>query len=266
MKINKFTAFLLGFYVLNIIYWIGIMTSNIKTLNINLMFSFSTAVLAFIGGIMGFIVSKHWGGNKSAVGKGLQALSIGTILWALGNFVWSYYTFFLHTAIPYPSLSDVGYIAAVPLWMIGIFYLSKATGAKYGLRNKLGQAFLVILPIIMFVVCYYLLVTVARGGSITSGGGLLKVFFDFAYPLSDVVIITIALLTYGLSFRYLGGRYKWPVLITLLGFLIEFFADFSFSYTTTINTYFNGYYPDMLFATSMFVISFGINSFDAKDL
>jgi hypothetical protein len=266
MKFNKYTSFLLGFFLLNIIYWIGIQTSNIKTLPINLLFSFSTAVLAFVGGVMGLFVSRHWGGRKSAVGKAIQLMSIGTISWSLGNFVWSYYTFFLHTDIPYPSLADVGYISAVPLWMIGVFYLSKATGAKYSLKKKSGQFYLIILPIITFVISYYLLVTVARGGQITSGGGFLKTFFDFAYPLGDVIIITIALLMYGLSFRYLGGNYKWPVLITLIGYLVMFSADFTFSYTTTIGTYYNGSYPDMLFAAAMFVISFGINSFDAKDL
>jgi hypothetical protein len=108
------------------------------------------------------------------------------------------------------------------------------------------------------------LVTVARNGQITSGGGALKVFFDFAYPLVDVIIVTIALLIYSLSLKYLGGRFKWPVLIVVLGFVLNFFTDFYFSYSTTIGTYFNGSFSDLLFVISLFVICFGISSFDIK--
>jgi len=95
MKINKYSSFLLGFFVLNIIYWVGIQTSNITDLPINLLFSFSTAVLAFAGGLMGLSVSKHWGGRKSAVGKAVLLMSLGITSWSLGNFVWSFYNFIL---------------------------------------------------------------------------------------------------------------------------------------------------------------------------
>jgi len=46
--------------------------------------------------------------------------------------------------------------------------------------------------------------------------------------------------------------------------MIMYFADFSFSYTTTVETYYNGSFPDLLFAIAMSVISIGITSMDAK--
>ena len=192
-------------------------------------------------------------------------MSYGHISWGLGNVIWSFYNFVLHQEVPYPSFADLGFALAVPLWAIGVFYLSKATGAKYGLKKKTGQLYLFFIPIVTFILSYYSLVTIARGGSITSGGGLLKIFFDFAYPIGDVLITTIALLIYGLSLKYLGGRYKWPVLITLFGFVVMFFADFTFSYTTTINTYFNGSLADLLFTTALSIMGVGIASFDTKE-
>lgn len=249
---------------LMLIFWIGINVSDIENLPINKFWGIGINFIPLFGGIFGLYTAEHWGGLKSAVGKAMVYLSLGLLSWSLGNWIWSYYNFFLNSEIPYPSLADVGYVCAVPLWMIGSIYLSKATGIKYGLKNKMGQIYLFVLPILTFIISYYLLITVARGGSITSGGGLLKVFFDFAYPVGDVIIVTIALLVYGLSLKYLGGRFKWPAIITLLGFIVMFLADFSFSYTTTIGTYFNGSYPDLLFASALFVISFGIASFDTK--
>lgn len=249
---------------LMLIFWIGINVSDIENLPINKFWGIGINCIPLFGGIFGLFTAQHWGGLKSAVGKGVVYLSLGLLSWSIGNWIWSYYNFFLNSEIPYPSLADVGYLVAIPLWVIGTVNLAKATGVQYSLKNKMGQLYLFILPIITLAISYYLLITVARDGLITSGGGFLKIFFDFAYPLGDLIIVTIALLMYGLSLKYLGGRFKWPVVITLFGFILMFLADFSFSYTTTIETYFNGSYPDLLFSLALFVISFGLASFDTK--
>jgi hypothetical protein len=245
------------------IFWIGIQISNIKTLPINYMWGIGINGIPTLGGIFGIFIALRWGGFKSALGKALMYISIGLLSWAAGNWIWSYYNFVEHNNIPYPSLADALYIIAFGLWAVGMWHLAKATGARYGLK-KHRQLYVFILPVIIFAISYYLLVTVARNGQITSGGGALKVFFDFAYPLVDVIIVTIALLIYSLSLKYLGGKFKWPVLIVVLGFVLNFFTDFYFSYSTTIGTYFNGSFSDLLFVISLFVICFGISSFDIK--
>lgn len=265
MIINKYNSFLLGFFVLIFIYWVGIQISDIKDLPINLLYSFSTAVLAFAGGVMGLLVSRRWGGSKSAVGKAVLLMSLGILSWSLGNFVWSFYNFVLQTEMPYPSLADLGYTLAVPLWAIGVYYLSDATGVKFSLRKVKGRLLLIILPVLVAILSYYFLFVVARGSSIEVEGEWLKVLLDFYYPLGDWAILTVSFLVFGLSLKYLGGRFKWPVFITLLGFVTMFFADFSFSYTTTVGTYYNGNFADLLFAVAMFIISFGVTSLDVPE-
>lgn len=264
MRLNPKNSFLLGYLLCMFIFWGGMYASGLKELQINKFWGIGINFIPLFGGIFGLFTAKHWGGFKSAVGKGLIYLSLGLISWSLGNWVWSYYNFFLNSNIPYPSFADVGYIVAIPLWVIGTYQLSKATGVSYGLKRKVGQIYLLVLPIVVLALSYYLLVTIARGGSITSGGGLLKVFFDFAYPVGDAIIITIAFLVYGLSLKYLGGRFKWPVLITLFGFVLMFLADFSFSYTTTLGTYYDGHINNLLFITALFAMGFGVTSFDTK--
>lgn len=266
MKINRYTVFLTGFYISSFIYYLaGIQSSQTKDLPINLMFSVSNGILAFIGGGTGLLISRHWGGSKSAVGKAILLMSLGTVSWSLGNAIWSFYNFALHQEVPYPSLADFGFALAVPLWIIGVFYLSKATGAKFSLQKLRGRVMLIVLPVIAAIFSYYFLFVIARGSSFAVEGGLLKIFFDFYYPLGDWIILTMSFLIFGLSLKYLGGRFRWPVFIILIGFILMFIADFSFSYTTTVNTYFNGSYPDLLFATALFVLSFGINSLDIRD-
>ena len=212
----------------------------------------------FFGGILGISVSKKWGMFKSSMGKAIFFLSTGSFIWSFGSFIWAYYNFVVHASVPYPGLSDVAWISCIPIWAVGVFYLGQAMYIKLGLRKLGGKLFVIILPIAVLASSWYFLVDFAHGGSITSGGGPLKVFFDIAYPTGDVLILTLAFLIFGFSFRSLGGRYKWPIIIILFGFLVEYLADFSFSYTTTVNTYYNGDWVDLLYATALFILSFGV--------
>lgn len=249
----------------NIIFWIGIQFSNITDLPINLLYSFSNGFLGTAAGVMGLLISKHWGGSKSAVGKAVMLISLGTFSWGSGTLIWSFYNFVLNIEVPYPSWADLGYALAVPLWAIGVFYLSKATGAKFSLRQLRGRLMLISLPLLAAVASYYFLYVIARDSSFVVEGGLLKIFLDFYYPLGDWVILTFAFLIFGLSLQYLGGRFRWPVMIIILGFIFMFISDFTFSYSTTVESYFNGHLADLLFTVAIFVISFGVVSFDTKE-
>ena len=264
MKLTKNLFFLSFFYLLIIIWWVLLFFSGQKNTINNYSFVFVYGLLPFIGGIFGILEAKKWGLFSSTLGKALFFLSLGLITWSGGETIWSYYNLVLHIEIPYPSWADASFIASWPFWTLGVVYLSFATGVKFGLKKMHGKLLLFFIPIISILSSYYLLVTVARQGSLEIAGGPIKIFFDLAYPVWDVVILTLVLLVYGLSFKFLGGRFKWPVIIILIGFIINYLADFSFSYTTTIESYFNGNWVDLLFATAMFILSFGINSINTK--
>src|SRR5204863_526672 len=110
-----------------------------------------------------------------------------------------------NTDVPYPSFADVAYILSWPLWTIGFIELSKATGARFALRKSKGKILFAAIPLLVIFASYYLLIVVARGGEWSSNGGL-KLFFDLFYPIGDVVILTIALMLFSLSYNFLGGR------------------------------------------------------------
>lgn len=216
-------------------------------------------IIPIIGGIWGIFISRKWGSFRSMVGRAIVFVSLGLIFWGIGISIWVFYNLVLNEAIPYPSWADAAFIVSWPLWGIGAVYLSRATGAQFGLRNKNGKLFLFFMPVVVIIFSYYFLVTVARGGILVpSIEGYLKLFFDLAYPIGDVIILTIALLVYGLSYKYLGGKYRYAVYLILFSFALNYLADFIFSYTTTIETYYNGSLADVFFATTMFVMSLGL--------
>ena len=226
-------------------------------------------IISFAGGFYGlFFVARHWGGWKSDVGRAIIVLSTGLIVWGIGLAIYLFYNLALQVEVPYPSWADAGFLPAYALWAIGIVMLSKATGAQFGLRKLGGKTMLFLVPIAIAAASYYLLVTVARGGVITTAESseTLKLLLDFAYPISDLVIVTLSTLIYGLSYRYFGGKYRLPIYLILSAFTINYFGDFLFSYTTTVETYYNGSLADVLFTTTMYVLSVGIALLDSRSV
>ncbi|HEY4512151.1 MAG TPA: hypothetical protein VJH63_00630 [Candidatus Paceibacterota bacterium] len=263
---NRFTKILLSIYLVAVAWVLAIKLTSSQGGLINDSYGLILGFIPLLGGLYGLYISKAWGSWQSALGKGVIFLSLGLISWSLGTYIFSgYYNLYAGVAVPYPSLSDVAYILSWPLWGVGMFFLSKATGAKYGLRHRGGKAIFFLVPIVAIVLSYYLLVVVARGGKFDfSDSSMLKIFFDLFYPVGDVVIATVATVIYGLSYNYLGGKFKVAIYFILIGFVLNYIADFSFSYTTTLETFYAGDWVDFLFTTTMFVLSLGVSLLDPK--
>ena len=266
MRISRDSKIIFCYYILVITWGIVYYLLGIKETPGNYLYQFAFGLIPLIGGLLGISKAKQWGWLKSKVGKAVFFISLGGVSWGIGQMFWSlYYNIFQKVEVPYPSLSDVGYSLSFPFLAIGLISLSKATGARFSLRHPGGKLLALFITIAASVAAYYLLIVVARGGVIDFTEGGLKLFFDLAYPLGDLVILLFSLLIYGLSFNYLGGRYKIPILSMILGLLVLFLGDFSFSYTTTVETYYNGHWVDIVLPTAWMLIVFGVNSFDTKD-
>jgi len=231
------------------------------------IYQFALGLIPLVGGIHGLTKAKHWGWAKSYVGRAVLFISIGAICWGTGQMLWSlYYNIISKVDIPYPSFADVGYSLSFPFLALGLINLSKATGARLSLKNRAGKIAALVITLIAAGAAYYLLIVVARGGSIDFKEGGLKLFFDLAYPIGDLVIFLLSLLIYGLSFKYLGGKFKLPTLSILFGLLVLFVGDFTFSYTTTVGSYYNGHWVDLVLPTAWMFIVFGVSGFDTKSL
>lgn len=228
----------------------------------NYLYSFLFGLVPFFSGLLAMWSAEMWGGFKSAVGKAIFFIGLGIFCWGLGENIWSYYNFVLNVPAPYPSLADIGFAPSIFFYGLGAIYLSKATGAKFALRNRTARALAVLAPFVIFAIAYYILVIIARDGVlVTEKGNLLKTILDLAYPLGDFVGLTVAIVVSSLSFKYLGGRYIWDVYAILLGLFVMFVGDTIFSYTTTVGTYYNADFGDLVLATGVFLLSWGVLGF-----
>ncbi|MEX0649751.1 MAG: hypothetical protein WD200_02030 [Candidatus Andersenbacteria bacterium] len=250
------------FLALLVIFWIVLSQMGTTTGFYNYLYSFLFGLIPLIGGAVAMSSAKRWGGLQTAIGKAVFFIGLGLFFWGSGETIWSYYNFFLGEPAPYPSLADVGFAPSIFFYGLGAIYLSKATGAKFGLRSKYAKVAVVIASIVIFAISYYVLVTVARGGVLVpEGETTLKIILDIVYPLGDFLAFAIAAIVSGLSFKYMGGRYTWDAISILLGLFVMFVADSIFSYTTTTGTFYNGSFGDLMLTLGLFLLTFGVLGF-----
>lgn len=262
MKLNPYQKICLVFYILLVVFWGLLFLSGEKTSFNNYLYSFLFGLIPLIGGFIAMISSRMWGGLKSAIGKAVFFIGLGLSCWGFGETIWSYYNFFLGEPAPYPSLADLGFAPSIFFYGLGTIYLARATGAKYGLQNKYAKVFVTLAPIFLLAISYYAFVTIARDGVIVPPDETpLKTILDIVYPLGDFLALTISIIISGLSFKYLGGRYLLDIMSILLGLAVMTFADAVFSYTTTIGTFYNGQFGDLLLTTGLFLLTFGVLGF-----
>ena len=225
-------------------------------------FLIGMTLLPILGGILGVYRSIGWGGWKSNMGRSLVAVSLGMFGWAGGMIFWNYYLFFLNVEVPYPSIADFLYVMIWPFWTYAMISLFKVTGVKYGFKKVGGKIIAFIVSIIVLLLSYYLLFEVARQGEVDLTGDFSSNLLAILYPLGDISILLTSVLVFSLSYNFLGGLYKKPILILLSGFVLNFITDIIFVFTTTTETYFNGHIVDMFYVLMLFTVSVGISKMD----
>lgn len=262
IDMNGYQKVFLGYFVALLIFWIALWSSHSTDSIYNYIYSLCFSLTPLIAGVIGMYRSRIWGGLSSHVGKAVFFISLGVFLWGAGSMVWSYYNLVAQVEMPYPSLADLGFAPSIFFYGLGAMYLSRATGAKYGLRNRAARLFVILAPIVILALSYYVLIVLARGGVLVPEGETwLKALLDIAYPLGDFIGLTIAVIVSGLSFPYLGGAYLPSIISVLSGLAVMYIADSIFSYTTTVGTFYNGDPGDLVLTIGLFLLSFGVLGF-----
>jgi hypothetical protein len=89
-------------------------------------------------------------------------------------------------------------------------------------------------------------------------GNKLKIFLDFGYPLGQAFYVSLAILTFLLSKKFLGGMMKGPILFLLIALIVQYFSDFNFLYQASQETWYVGGIGDFLYMLSYFVMALSL--------
>jgi hypothetical protein len=257
-RIKIYTILVLSF--IWVVFWAELFFTSTKEQSINYWWQAGLAGIAILFGIFGMLTAKNWSWLKSGVGKGVFFISLGVVMWGLGQAGWTYYLLkYPGQEVVQSKIIDVLYFSSIPLWTYGIVKLSKATGAKYGLKTMKGKVLIGVLSVIMIIFSYYFLVVVARGGlSYFQDRSAWISFFDLGYAIGDAINLTIAIAIFGLSWRYLGGRFKRPIIAILSSFGLIYLADFLFSYYDGKGMYYNGNAVDLLYLLTISTVGLAL--------
>jgi hypothetical protein len=145
-------------------------------------------------------------------------MSISAGLWGAGEIVWSVYEVGMNVPTPYPSLADVGFLAAVPFAIAGIrAFWSPPRGTSAHWRVWFDG---VIVGIALTSTAWaFGLRTVWQSSSSTK-------LLDLAYPVSDILIGTILILAIRRADQQQAGR----MALLLAGIASYSIADSAFAY------------------------------------
>jgi hypothetical protein len=163
----------------------------------------------------------------------LLAASAGS--WAVGQATWVWYEHVAQRELPFPSLADLGYLAAIPLAAAAMLaFPGRAERAVLQVRSLLDGA--VIATSLLYSSWALVLGPVFRAGH----ASVLEQAIALAYPLGDVVLVTVVFVV--VARIRVGGA---PVLLLGAGLVSLAVADTSFAYLTQEGSYRTGVPTDV---------------------
>lgn len=245
---SKLSWFFISYYLFIFIWWLKIFFSGLTEGAENHWFNIVYGWIGFLGAMHGlFVAYQKWGGHRSIIGRGLIFLSLGLLGEWFGNAVWGYANVVLHEEVPYPGLADVGFFSIIPFYGLGMWHFAKAAGIKFSLRTLGGQFQAIIIPAIMVIISWALFLKEIPFDLSQP----LKLFLDYGYPGGEAITVSIAILTYSLSRKLLGGKMRGRILFVIVCLLAQYITDYSFLYTVGIETYYNASFVDLMYASSL---------------
>jgi diguanylate cyclase (GGDEF)-like protein len=154
--------------------------------------------------------------------------------WGVGQAIWTLYETGFGREVPFPSWADAGYLAAVPLAAAGLIVMPAASQSMAGLLRIVLDGIMVALA--LFCTSWILVL----GPLFTAGGeNLLSTILSLAYPVGDVVTITMLIFAL-LRARQGGEAARQPLYLVGLGLTGVALADSGFVYLTSQTSYSSG--------------------------
>src|SRR5918999_155093 len=163
-----------------------------------------------------------------------KLLGASALSWASGQTAWTWYENVLGREVPFPSLADVGYLAAPPLAAAALLSLPFAAQSLAGRVRQVLDG-LMIAASLLLASWVLVLRPVFRAG----GENFVSQAISLAYPIGDVVVGTIVLFVLARA-RMGSGAAKIPLGLLGGGLVAWAVADSGFVYLTATESYASG--------------------------
>ena len=222
----------------------------------DLMYLFSNAFPPLISGmaviVSGLSLERYWRKAKGPFSKTWLYFTAGLFFWFLGEAVWAGYTLILGVEVPYPSIADIFWLAGYIPFFVALYLYVKIFGGA--LTRKTLVASMMATIVMTVIVTVVLLAPL-----LTAGEDPVTLFADFAYPLFDLALFSVAHL--GLIIFWKGKLAKSWLFINA-AIAMDTCADIIFSYATAQNAYYCGHMLELLYHFSylFFMLAFYLHT------
>ena len=183
------------------------------------------AVAAFVAAAScGLAATRNRGRTRAA--WALFAASAAS--WGFGEVVWCIYQVGLGVDVPFPSLADAGFLAAIPLAIVGVFAFTSAP-TRLATRSETVLAGSMVALSLLFIAWAYGLGNVYASSPASPEAQLI----GLAYPVGDIITATVLVVALRRARRGEIGR----MALLLGGLAFNALADSAFAYLTANGTY-----------------------------
>jgi diguanylate cyclase (GGDEF)-like protein/putative nucleotidyltransferase with HDIG domain len=201
-------------------------------------------ILQCLGPLAAFICSLlgSWRSQKGA-GKSRQRqwasifLALGTLGYAVGQIIWTYYELVLAKSTPFPSWADAGYLAAYPCMLVGILALPTRPIPVAARLRVLFDSLMLMVALVAFGWYFVLGPTLMQGGE-----SMTAKIIGTAYPFCDLVLLSCAIL---LFLRVRDPQLRSLATLICSGLSVIIAIDTVFDFQTLHNTYQTGRWIDV---------------------
>lgn len=187
--------------------------------------------------------------RRASVGRATWALfAVSSFAWGAGEVVWCYYALIKNIPVPFPSLADVGFLTAVPLAFAGLL-VYPAGQRRPGARIQGVLDGCIISTSLLFASWATVLGPLYRSHQ----GGVLKQVISLAYPMSDVIMVSLVIILIARAGR--TGRIRLE--LVMAGVVAFAVSDSAFAYLTEVNSYNGGSFLDTGWVAGYLLIALG---------
>jgi diguanylate cyclase len=139
-------------------------------------------------------------------------LGTGTLLWALGEAIYSWYDLLRHDGVPSPGPADVAYLLGYVLIGAALLVLPSAPSRSFSRFRWVLDGLLLIGA--LFIVSW--MIVLRPSLQAVGGGDLATLLVGLAYPVGDVILVVLGLSA--LSRARLGGQLAVQLLVAAVLF------------------------------------------------
>ena len=172
------------------------------------------SVVAVLGGAAAFLAAGR--PEQRHTRSSMMFLGAGAVAWGIGQAIWTWYEL-VEGEVPYPSLADVGFVAALILLALGVVAWPRAK--RTWQSGVIADGLLMVGAV--FLASYVFVLEPIIGNGIDGPADLLLV----AYPLADALLLGVILVGVSLHTFSEPGR----LIVLALGLLALVAADTLFA-------------------------------------